>query len=277
MATIETGIVTAQGFQPTRTLACDLGEQAQYEPAGVYTVARTYQRDKVLLLDAHLDRLEESARLENIALNLDRAALRSALRALIDKSGYAESRFRITVPRENPAQLHFAAEPLNKVPDNKRQNGVKVALIHAKRQNPVAKTTAWMQQRQEATADIPFDIYESILVSENGELLEGTGSNFYAVLNGTLRTASENILNGISRQVVLNVISEMHVLPLELRGVTVNNLPQLEEAFLTSSSRGVIPIIEIDGNPVGDGKPGQFTLELQRCYDTWTDAHLEPI
>lgn len=277
MATIETGILTPDGFQFTRTLACDLGEAAQYEPEGVYTITRTYQKDQALLLDAHLDRLEESARLENIDLHLDRTALRKALRTLIEKSGYAESRFRITVPRDNPANIHLASEPLKKVSEATRQNGVKVALITTQRHNPTAKTTNWMHQRQEATASVPYDMYESILVSAAGELLEGTGSNFYAILDGTLRTAGENVLNGISRKTLLAVVEETRMLPLALKAITVNDLPAISEAFITSSSRGVIPVVEIDGKPVADGKPGQFTLDLQRCYDSWTDAHLEAI
>src|ERR1051325_9470247 len=75
-----------------------LADAANKEPQGVYTVARTYERNKALLLNDHLDRLERSAQLEGITVTLDRPALRTALRNLIEQSGYTESRFRITIP-----------------------------------------------------------------------------------------------------------------------------------------------------------------------------------
>ncbi|NJL93532.1 MAG: hypothetical protein HC915_07270 [Anaerolineae bacterium] len=51
----------------------------------------------------------------------------------------------------------------------------------------------------------------------------------------------------------------------------------MDEAFLTSSSRGVLPIVMIDDQPIGAGAPGVLTRELQQRYDAWTEAHLEPI
>ncbi|PJF34267.1 MAG: hypothetical protein CUN49_16530, partial [Candidatus Thermofonsia Clade 1 bacterium] len=87
-----------EGLREAPYRADSLAEAVPYEPEGVYTITRTFNRDHVLMLDEHLDRLEESARLEDIPIQLDRAALRTALRTLIDQSGYAESRFRITVP-----------------------------------------------------------------------------------------------------------------------------------------------------------------------------------
>jgi branched-chain amino acid aminotransferase len=272
---IQTAILTPQGLQATPYQAGSLKEAEPYEPEGVYTVARTFQRDKALLLDAHLDRLEESARLENIPLQLDRKALRGALRQLIERSGNAESRFRITIPREHPEQIYLALEPLNPVPAEVRQKGVRVATSHLHRDNPVAKTTAWMSQRQAAFDQLNMPVYEVMLVNERGEILEGTTSNFYAVFNGELRTAGEGVLSGISRRALLQCIGDL--LPLKLQAVTINDIPHLSETFLTSSSRGVIPIIDIDGAMIGDGQPGVITRELSRRYDAWTEAHLEPI
>src|SRR5260370_42005500 len=100
MSSIPIGIVTRQGLLAVPYTAQSLAEAATKEPQGVYTLARTYNRTGALLLDDHLDRLERSAQLLGIALRLDRPALTSALRILIDQSGYAESRFRITIPRD---------------------------------------------------------------------------------------------------------------------------------------------------------------------------------
>lgn len=273
--TIETAILTPNGLTSTSYRVDSLAEATQHEPPGVYTVARTFQTGQALLLDAHLDRLEESARLENIPLQIDREQLRRGLRELLLKSGYEEARFRITIPENEENCIYLALEPLKPVPPEIRQNGVRVITVQTKRENPLAKTTEWMTQRLEATAGRMEGMYEAFLVAENGDILEGTSSNFYAILDGTLHTADQNILKGISRIVLLEVARD--VLPISLTPVGVENIPQFHEAFLTSSSRGVIPIIEIDGQPIGNGTPGAISLELQRRYDAWTAQHTEPI
>jgi branched-chain amino acid aminotransferase len=270
---IKTAILNADGLRSTDYQANSLADAVQYEPAGVYTVTRSYGGHFALLLDGHLDRLEESARLEGIPLKLDRVALRAALREVLPSD--ADSRFRITIPRHNPAEIVFAAEPLPGVPQHILENGAHVMTISAQRQNPVAKSTGWMHQRNAATRDIPPDIYETLLVNAGGAILEGSGSNFYAILDGELYTAADNILKGIARRALL--ASAKDVLPIHLQPVTVSDLPALTEAFLTSSSRGVVPIVEINGVTIGGGKPGYWTRELARRYDAWTDAHLEPI
>jgi len=276
MKTVQTGILTPADFKILSSNAISLTEAQLDEPEGVYTVTRTYHGNKALLLNRHLDRLEESARVENIPLQLDRGALRAVLRKMISASGYSDSRFRITVSRANPDEIYLAMEMLKPVPEQLRKSGVKVATIAAQRQNPIAKTTVWMEKRQQAAANLPNDIYESLVTGENGELLEGGGSNFYAILDGVLRTAAESlILNGISRRVLL--VSVGDTLSVKFTAVTINDIPLLSEAFLTSSSRAIVPIVEIDGQKIGTGEPGEMTRELHRRYDEWTAAHLEPI
>src|SRR5579859_4847482 len=102
---ILTAVLTPNGLEPTPYSATSLDDAAEHEPQGVYTVARTYKRDHVLLFNDHLDRLEQSARLIGLDITLDRAALRQALHAVIDRSGYPESRFRVTIPQDAPDTL----------------------------------------------------------------------------------------------------------------------------------------------------------------------------
>lgn len=272
---IETAILTPNGLTSTSYRVNSLAEAVYHEPSGVYTVTRTYHTGMALLLDAHLDRLEESARLADMEITLNREHLRRGLRDLIRQSGYAESRFRITLPAEEPDSIYLALEPLTPVPPEIRQHGVKAITVQAHRDNPLAKTTGWMVQREQASAGRMEGMYEAFLVADNGDILEGMSSNFYAVLDGTLHTAGEGILKGISRIILLDVARE--VLPVSLTCVGLKNIPHLTEAFLTSSSRGVIPIVELDGRLIGNGTPGTTTLELQHRYDGWTEQHLEEI
>src|SRR6266852_5732029 len=110
MTGIPISILTPQGVIAAPYTAESLADAATREPQGVYTLARTFKGNQALLLDDHLDRLEQSAQLEGISTRLDRSALRAVLRALIDQSGYAEARFRITVPRDQPDHLILSLE-----------------------------------------------------------------------------------------------------------------------------------------------------------------------
>lgn len=276
---ILTYILTADGLEPTPYRATSLVDAVAHEPPGVYTVARTFEGSKAQLLDAHLDRLEESARLVHIPLTLDRARLRAALRELLQRSGYVDAKFRITVPQDAPDQLYLALELFQPVPEHIVREGARVLLVPLVRENPVAKTTAWMSVRRPTQAQLPPEFYEGVLVDADGYLLEGLSSNFYAVLDGTLRTAGMGMLEGITRRAILTIAPA--VLPVDLRAVHQDDVARIDEALLTSSGRGVVPITGINVGEsavtLGDGTPGPVTRDLMQRYLTWTQSTLEPI
>jgi branched-chain amino acid aminotransferase len=255
--------------------ADSLNEVALKEAEGIYTVARTFQANRAVLLDAHLDRLEESARLEYIELVLDRAILRAGLKRLIEESGYSESRFRITIPRGQPDRIWLAVEPLPQVPPEYKRQGVIVATCEITRPNPKAKSNAWISLRNEAVKCISEQAYEGIILNKDGYLMEGFSSNFFAILEGRLHTAKKGILHGIARRVVLEVASGR--IPLALKPIHIDQLQQIEEAFLTSSSRGIVPIVRINELTIADGKPGEKTRQLSAAYDQWVSEHMQPI
>jgi branched-chain amino acid aminotransferase len=122
---------------------------------------------------------------------------------------------------------------------------------------------------------MPEGAYEGLITGPKGEILEGLSSNFYAVLDGELRTAEEHVLHGISRRIVLEIAE--HRLPVDLQPVTLADLPDASEAFMSSSSRGILPVIAVNDTIIGNGKPGPVTSELVQAYDAWVEDHLEPL
>lgn len=274
-ASVLSYILTTDGLVPTPYTAESLAQTLEYEPQGVYTVARTFHGDHALLLDAHLDRLEQSARLVGLPLELDRARLRAALRTLLHQAGYPDAKFRITVPHEQPDWAYLSIGPYEAVPAAVQKEGAHVITVPLVRHNPIVKTTEWMSVRRPAYESLPSGVYEGILVSGDGLLLEGMSSNFYAVIDGVLRTAAEGVLEGITRRAIFALASG--VLPLNLTPVDRDDLPHAQEAMLTSSGRGVVPITIIDGQPVGNGLVGPLVSEIRRLYDAWTETHIEPI
>lgn len=272
---IYTFILTPDALVPAPYEVTSLAEAIAYEPQGVYTVARTFHGDQVLLFDAHLDRLEESARLANIPFRLDRARLRAALRELLHRSGYPDAKFRITVPENNPEHIYLAFEPFQPVPEAVQTEGAHVMTVPLVRPNPVVKTTSWMSLRRPAFEGLPAGVYEAILVGDEGSLLEGLSSNFYGVLDGVLHTAGANVLAGITRRAVLTIAPE--VLPVSMTCIRLDDVPRLSEAMITSSGRGVVPVTRINGQPVADGKVGPVVAEIRARYNAWTEARLEPV
>jgi branched-chain amino acid aminotransferase len=267
-------LLTPAGLQDAPYSADSLSDAVRFEPEGIYTVTNTYNTFQVLKFDAHLDRMEDSARRENTSLRLDRPRLRAALRHMITEAGYGDVRLRVTVPRAQPDHYLLSIEPFSPPSPTLIETGVRcMTLPGMARRNPAAKTNDWAQNRSQQT--LPVGIYEGLLVSENGEILEGFGSNFYAVLDGELRTAGAGMLPGIGQQIVFDVAPD--IIPMRREAVCVGDIPHLSEAFMTSSSRGVIPIVEIDGILIGDGKPGENTLAILTKYANWVKTHLEEL
>lgn len=269
-------ILTPSGLEPAPYTADSLTDAAQYEPAnGVYTITNTYNTFQALKLDAHFDRLEDSARRESIPLRLDRPALRAALHQMIAESGYGDVRFRITAGHDDPTRLILTVEPFKPQPSEIYGRGVRLATVDGShRDNPAAKTTGWMHDRPRVAQSLPQGAYEGLLIGDDGAILEGLSSNFYAILDGELRTAGEGVLPGIARLIVLEVAPT--VLPVRLEPVSLDEVPHLDEAFITSSSRGIIPVIAIDDVAIGS-EPGPLTRKLREAYLTWLNSHLETL
>jgi D-alanine transaminase len=98
----------------------------------------------------------------------------------------------------------------------------------------------------------------------NGKYTEATHSNIMAVMGGTVFTHPDSnlILPGITKKVLIRLCAELNI-PLIERPVENKETPLFDECFITGTGSEVMPVIEIDGKPVGNGKPGPVTMRLQ--------------
>lgn len=105
-------------------------------------------------------------------------------------------------------------------------------------------------------------VFESIFVRD-GAITEGSHTNCFGVIDGELRTypASNYILGGVTRDVTIELAHELGI-PFEARPFHVQDLPRLEEFFVTGTTTDVMPVVELDGKPVGNGRPGAITMRL---------------
>jgi D-alanine transaminase len=106
--------------------------------------------------------------------------------------------------------------------------------------------------------------FEAMLIRD-GVVTEGAKTNFFGVVDGTLRThpCDSHILPGITRSVLRDLAAGLGI-GLDESPITVDEIPGLSELFLTGTTTDVMPIVQLDGRYVGDGKPGELTRTLQR-------------
>jgi branched-chain amino acid aminotransferase len=110
--------------------------------------------------------------------------------------------------------------------------------------------------------------YEYLLLDSAGRILEGTGTNFWAVRDGVVYTAGEGVLEGITREILLQLIGELGI-SLRLEAVDSGDIASLDEAALSGSSRALLPVVTIDGQTVGDGRPGPIMRRLLAAYNAF--------
>lgn len=255
-----------------------LDQGTQLLPDGAYTTFRTYQgRTAVLRLGDHFDRLEQSAalvgRIEHLARNDIRLALRSALNHFASE----EARVRIILDLlMQPGEIYLLIEPLRTPPADLYHDGVRVVTRYFQRENPLAKQTVFIHQADLVRHSLPTGVHEAVMVSESHEILEGLTSNFFGVCGGTLYTAAEGVLEGITRSLLLEVAAANGI-PIQYNPILVNQITTLDEAFITSASRAVLPVVQIDDVMIGSGRPGQVTLELLAAYQARIGRELDTI
>jgi branched-chain amino acid aminotransferase len=247
-------------------------------PQGLFSTFRTFAgREKVLDLELHLRRLYDP--LAGLAVKPQVSALemRTALRELLKDFAPGEARVRISLSTtESPGMVFIMLEPLKLLDETVYQRGVRVVLSHAERQNPRLKTTSFIGKSDgERRSILKSGIFEALMVHRD-RILEGLTSNFYAVGAAKIITARDEILLGVTRRTVLR-LARANGIGIEYRSLRVDELPLIDEAFITSSSRGVVPVVEIEGQPVGAGQVGEVARLLRRAYDEYVLCAAENI
>lgn len=247
-------------------------------PQGLYSTFRTYAgREKVLDLKLHLRRLYDPLAFLAVAPRVSALELRAALRFLLKNFAADEARVRISLSTaESPGTVFVMLEPLKTLPETVYQRGVRVVLSHAERANPRLKSTAFIgESTQERKSILHGGVFEGLMVHK-GRILEGLTSNFYAVRTGKIITARNGILLGVTRRTLLR-LARLNGIEIEYRPLRVDELPSIDEAFITSSSRGVVPVTEIDGHPLDAGQVGEVARLLRRAYDEYVIRKAERI
>lgn len=243
--------------------------------AAVYEGVRTYDGACFFALTEHLRRLGASCAAFGEALvfepdDVHKALASAGARFRIDEG--CEARVRIDVCRAPLAALGSTATVVltltsfHGVPREDVARGVAVATTsEIRRPRAEVKDSHWTVVRERHIRATPrlTACYEPMLLDDEARFLEGVQSNLVFVRGGVPWTAPARVLRGVTRDAVLELSPEEPVREF----VRVQDLPRFEECFLTSSVRGVVPIVQIDAVSVGDGRPGPLTRELVARYE----------
>lgn len=239
---------------------------------GVYSVVRTFEHNKFLYLEHHLARTVQSMTRLGWDYQLDEASLRRALHVLCTAAPFAETRVRIDVLAApalslgTESRLLVALAPFYPLPAAYYSNGVNVGFAKGlARPNPLVKAAQFSATRRGYDVG-SVETYERLMVNEQGEILEGISSNFYGVRGGVLQTAQTGVLEGITRRILLELAAGLAI-PVRLAALHVDEIHMLDEAAISSSSRGLLPVVRIAGQPIGDGRPGPVCRSLMAAYD----------
>ena len=233
---------------------------------------RTYNR-RPFHLDEHLTRLYRSAELIELEIPWSRDQITAIVQEIIARNTYKHASIRLLVtggetedsilPVGKPT-LAVLISPLGERDMERFAQGYKLITTSLQRIAPEAKTTSYLAAIRALKEAKRRHAADALFVNGQGHVLEATRSNFFIFRGDTLVTPRAGVLIGITRNVVLELARGRF--PIEERPILREELPQADEAFITSSSREIVPIVQIDDLVIGDGRPGKRTYELEQRF-----------
>ncbi|HEY7792205.1 MAG TPA: aminotransferase class IV [Vicinamibacterales bacterium] len=253
---------------------------------GVYETLRTY-RQRPFLFERHIERLHASAGMLRLPVPLTDAEVGARVDETLRAAGFRgadaddapEAYIRILLTRgvgdltyhpdacPTPSIVVIVKE-LQPTPATLIEQGVGVALVSVLRNhpgslNPLIKSNNLLNNALAMQEAIRRGAFEGVMKNHRGELAECTQSNLFVVKDGAALTPplESGLLAGITRQFLLEIGPEAGI-PVREAVLTEADLTGADEAFLTSTTREVLPIVRVDDRPIGNGRPGPVTTRL---------------
>lgn len=256
---------------------------------GVFEGIRIYYGG-IFKLDQHLRRLYRSAKIIDLKIPMEFEELREAVIRTVKASGLKEGYIRLVVTRGmgdmglDPRKCKRPSIVIIVVPMPRFLGKPIKAIIASTRRLPYqclpphAKTLNYLNNILAKIEAIKAGVEEAIMLSLDGYVAEGTGENIFLVREGTLVTppTSAPILAGITRESIFEMARELKIQVKE-RSVTPDELYTADEVFLCGTAAEIMPVVEIDGRIIGDGRIGPITKKLVEYFDKYVKRHLTPV
>jgi branched-chain amino acid aminotransferase len=248
----------------------------------VYDVTSVW-RGWFFKLDEHLERFEHSCAGFRLTNPHSRDEVKAILAECVDRARLDDAYIKVEVTRgTTPGQSRDLRLARNRftayaIPfvwvwgEEACRNGANLHLC--RRFERISSRAVDQRLKNYNRADLTqgrLDAYEhgcddAVLVGPDGALSEGFGWNILLVRDGTVATPDWNVLEGCTREAVREICADEDV-PFELRRVEPEELAEADEVFAATTAGGIMPVIAIDSQPVGDGRAGRITRMLQEQY-----------
>ena len=249
---------------------------------GVFEGMRSYS-SRVFRLDAHIDRLWESAQAICLKIPLTKEAVAQAVNDTLAANGLADGYVRLLVTRgagtlgldpnrtKNP-QVIVIADTISLYPREHYEKGLRIVTAATQRTqaaalSPRIKSLNYLNNIMAKLEGLQAGCVEALMLNHKGEVAECTGDNIFVVRKGLLLTPPPDagILEGITRGAVMELARSAGI---DCREATLtrHDLYTAEECFLTGTAAEVIPVVEIDGRSIGTGRPGPVTAKLLAAF-----------
>ncbi|HZC73844.1 MAG TPA: aminotransferase class IV [Jatrophihabitans sp.] len=243
-------------------------------------------RSRVFRLDAHLDRFVASLKAVRFDVGRGPAELYALVMETARRSGLTDGTINILATRGQrtpgavlwdwkPTLIVQCLDQRMMVTAEQRENGVR-ACISAVRSIPPQSVPPQVKHANRlpnyfAMMDAHArGVDEPILLDAEGYVTEGPNYNLFAIRGGRILTPHHGVLRGITRDTIMK-IAEQHGHPVSEQPLTGYDVYTAEEVFITSTSRGALAMVEVDGRLIGDGRPGVITTQLNDTYWAWRE------
>ena len=247
---------------------------------GVFDFLITYNK-RPFYLKEHVQRLENSAKKIGLKIRHSNDEICRIVEETVRRNTHhEESNIRIVytggissdgVTPEGNGYLIVMVTPKHMLPDWWYSDGAKLVTAEIERFIPGAKSTnyltaVWALERAHAMGAI-----ESIYVDRHNHLLEGTTTNFFCFKGNKLVTPKLDILPGVTRSVLVDLLKGHF--DLDIREIDRDELPSMEEVFISASNKEIVPIIQVDDVVINDGHPGPRTRKVMQLFRDYTTAY----
>jgi branched-chain amino acid aminotransferase len=251
---------------------------------GIYETLRTY-RGRPFLYDRHMRRLRNSARMIELDVPFTDEELAAHIRATTAAAPLdgLEAYIRVLLTR-GVGELTYdlkatptpsfviIIKPLVEPPAEAFESGVRVAIVdivrnHPATVNPMIKSNNLLNQALAGQEAIRKGAFEGVMRNYRGELTECTTANLFVVRDGAALTPplDAGLLPGITREFLFEIGRDVGV-DVREHVLRDGDLLGADEAFLTSTTREAVPIVQVDGTTIGTGKPGPVTKKLLQAF-----------
>jgi branched-chain amino acid aminotransferase len=244
-----------------------VSDLAMHRGYGIFDYFKVIDKHPIFIED-HFNRFYNSAKEMHMEVMFDRVELRKAIEELIEKNGVPTSGIKLLLTggysedgyKMGKPNLIISQYPLNMQEEDHFDMGMKLITYSHQRQLPFIKTIDYLQ----AVRLHPFmkeNNADDVLYHNNGTITECPRANFFIVTGNKIITPANNILKGITRSKVLNFKIDGYTI-IE-KDFTLDELTNIHEAFITSTTQYAYPVAAIDGKLIGDGKIGPVTRQVR--------------